>query len=121
MHRTIVFVTHDFDEAIKLGDRIAIMKDGEFDQVGTAEDLITRPATDYVREFTKAVSRAKVLTASSVMDDDAVVPASRSVSRGTSVEAIIALLLADPEPIAVVGEDGERVGSVDRSAVIELI
>ena len=60
MHRTIVFITHDFAEAIKLGDRIAIMRDGAFDQVGTAAELITNPATDYVREFTKDIPKTKV-------------------------------------------------------------
>ena len=67
LQRTIVFITHDFAEAIKLGDRIAIMKDGAFDQVGTAFELITNPATDYVEEFTKEIPKAKVLTAGAVM------------------------------------------------------
>ena len=67
LQRTIVFITHDFAEAIKLGDRIAIMKDGVFDQVGTAAELITNPATDYVREFTEDIPKVKVLTAGDVM------------------------------------------------------
>ena len=67
MQRTIVFITHDFDEALRLGDRIAIMKDGVFDQIGTPEEIVLHPATDYVREFTKDVPKAKVLTARSVM------------------------------------------------------
>src|SRR5690606_19333613 len=67
LNKTIVFITHDFDEAIRLADRIASMKDGAIMQVGTPEELVTRPATDYVAEFTRDVSRAKVLTAASVM------------------------------------------------------
>ena len=67
LQRTLVFITHDFAEAIKLGDRIAIMKDGVFDQIGTAAELITKPATDYVREFTRDIPKAKVLTAADVM------------------------------------------------------
>ena len=59
----IVFITHDFAEALRLGDRIAIMKDGVFDQVGTPEEIVAAPATDYVREFTTDVPKAKVLTA----------------------------------------------------------
>ena len=66
MQRTIVFITHDFAEALRLGDRIAIMKDGSFDQVGTPEEIITQPATDYVREFTNDIPRAKVLGVRSV-------------------------------------------------------
>ena len=54
--RTIVFITHDFDEALRLGDRIAIMKDGVLDQVGTPEEVVAEPATDYVREFTTHVA-----------------------------------------------------------------
>ena len=68
LQRTIVFITHDFSEAIKLGDRIAIMKDGGFDQVGTATELISDPATDYVREFTKEIPKAKVLTTAAVLE-----------------------------------------------------
>ena len=67
LHKTIVFVTHDFDEAIRLGDRIAIMKDGRIDQIGAAEDLVIDPSTDYVREFTKNIPREKVLTLAAIM------------------------------------------------------
>ena len=67
LHKTIVFITHDFDEAIRLADRIAIMKDGEVIQVGTPEELVVSPATDYVAEFTRDVQRAKVISARSIM------------------------------------------------------
>lgn len=67
MKKTIVFITHDLDEAIKLGDRIAIMKDGEIVQVGTSEDILTAPADDYVKSFVEKVERGKIVTASSVM------------------------------------------------------
>ncbi len=55
LHKTIVFVTHDIDEAIRLADRIVIMKDGAVEQTGTAEEIVLHPATDYVRDFTRAV------------------------------------------------------------------
>jgi glycine betaine/proline transport system ATP-binding protein len=61
LKKTIVFITHDFDEAIRLADRIAIMKDGALVQVGTPEELILHPATDYVAEFTRDVQRSKVM------------------------------------------------------------
>lgn len=67
MKRTIVFITHDLDEAIKLGDRIAIMKDGEIVQVGTPEEILTDPANAYVTRFTESVDRGRIVTASSVM------------------------------------------------------
>ena len=66
-HRTILFITHDLDEALKLGDRIAIMKDGAVVQVGTPEEILSRPANDYVRDFVENVDRSKVITAGSVM------------------------------------------------------
>jgi glycine betaine/proline transport system ATP-binding protein len=67
LHKTVVFITHDLDEALKLGDRIAIMKDGIIDQIGTPETILTEPATDYVRTFVENVDRSKVLMAGSVM------------------------------------------------------
>jgi len=67
MKKTIVFITHDLDEAIKLGDRIAIMKDGEIVQVGTSEDILTAPADDYVESFVEKVERGRIITAASVM------------------------------------------------------
>ena len=69
MKKTIVFITHDLNEAIKLGDRIAIMKDGEVVQVGTSEEILTEPANAYVERFVESVDRSKIITASSVMVD----------------------------------------------------
>ncbi len=67
MQKTIIFITHDLDEALKLGDQIAIMKDGEIVQIGTAEDILTHPANDYVKDFVQDVNRAKIVTASAIM------------------------------------------------------
>lgn len=67
VHKTIVFITHDLDEALKLGDRIAIMKDGRVVQVGTPEDILTEPADDYVSAFVQNVDRTKIITASAIM------------------------------------------------------
>ncbi len=123
MNRTIVFVTHDFDEAIKLGDRIAIMKDGEFDQIGTAEELIAAPATDYVREFTKDVSRAQVLTVKAVirpLGADSATP-SIVVDSADSVESVLSILLAGTQDVGVVDADGVVLGVVDRGAVAALL
>lgn len=68
MHKTIVFITHDLDEAIRLGDRIAIMKDGEVIQIGTPEEILTTPANEYVSSFVEKVDRKAIITASSLMD-----------------------------------------------------
>lgn len=67
VQKTIVFITHDLNEALRIGDRIAIMKDGEVIQVGTGEEILTNPANDYVRDFVEEVDRSKVLTAANIM------------------------------------------------------
>lgn len=67
MQKTIIFITHDLDEALKIGDRIAIMKDGEIVQIGTPEEILKNPANDYVKEFVQGVNRVKVVTAGSIM------------------------------------------------------
>jgi glycine betaine/proline transport system ATP-binding protein len=67
LHRTIVFITHDLDEALKLGDRIAIMKDGVIVQIGSPEEILTEPADDYVKAFVENVDRSRVITAGTIM------------------------------------------------------
>ncbi|MEG1591836.1 quaternary amine ABC transporter ATP-binding protein [Chryseobacterium sp.] len=69
LQKTIVFITHDLDEAIKIGDRIVIMKDGVIEQIGTAEDILTDPASDYVKAFVEKVDRKTIITAKSLMFD----------------------------------------------------
>jgi glycine betaine/proline transport system ATP-binding protein len=117
--RTMVFITHDFDEALRLGDRIAIMKDGVLDQIGTPEDVVAHPATNYVREFTTHVPQAEVLTAQRVMG--AVRDCARHTDATAKVADLIPMLLADPSPIAVHNSDGEPVGSVDAAGVAEML
>lgn len=120
--RTVVFITHDFDEALRLGDRIAIMKDGVLDQIGTPEQIVAEPATDYVREFTNHVVPAEVLTARRVMGP--VQPCTRQADAGAKVSELIPLLLADPSPIAIHDGSAGAVGSVaatDLAAVLERV
>jgi|SRR5690554_128879 len=69
LHKTIVFITHDLDEAMKVGDRIAIMKDGVVEQIGTAEDILTNPATEYVEAFVEKMDRKTIITAETLMFD----------------------------------------------------
>ncbi|MCK9486455.1 MAG: glycine betaine/L-proline ABC transporter ATP-binding protein [Dehalococcoidia bacterium] len=71
LQKTVVFITHDLNEAMRLGDRIAVMKDGAIVQIGTSEEILTKPATDYVAAFTQDVDPNRVLTASSIMRDAA--------------------------------------------------
>jgi glycine betaine/proline transport system ATP-binding protein len=120
LHKTIVFITHDFLEAIKLGDRIAIMKDGEIVQIGTPEQIVAHPVNDYVREFTKDVPRVKVLTARSVMkpvhDKEALI--GKAIAIDTTLEALIPLTVDSDQDVPIVDEQHNLVGLVDRKAVM---
>ena len=121
LRKTIVFITHDFDEAIRLADRIAIMKDGEIVQAGTPEDIVLNPATEYVEEFTRAVPRAKVVRAGSVMtQDDGDAPEAAVSARATIAEAA-PLFLQGAERLRVTDESGETIGVLRRDDVIELM
>ncbi len=122
LHKTIVFITHDFDEAIRLADRIAIMKDGAIIQTGTPEELVVAPSTDYVAEFTRDIPRAKVLTVGSVMS-------AGEVAGETAGEVAVTDRIADvadrveaaDRPYAVLDESGRQVGSIGRAAVIDVL
>ena len=117
--RTIVFITHDFDEALRLGDRIAIMKDGVLDQVGTPEEVVANPATHYVREFTTTCPQAEVLTARRVMGS--VRECSRQADASAKIADLIPMLLADPSPIAVHDGDDRRGRQRRRRGVAALL
>jgi glycine betaine/proline transport system ATP-binding protein len=117
LQKTMIFITHDLAEALKLGDRIAIMKDGRFVQVGTPEEVVARPADDYVADFTRDVPRAHVLTARSIMRPADGRTDGPSVAPDTVVQELIPLFADDDVTIRVV--DGEDVvGVVDRRAIM---
>ena len=118
--RTIVFITHDFAEAIRLGDRVAIMKDGQLDQIGTPEELVLNPATDYVREFVTDVPRERVLRAGSVMAAPAP-GASVAVSRSARISEVLAALVSSDAPVAVLDDADRVIGSIDRARVATLL
>jgi glycine betaine/proline transport system ATP-binding protein len=125
LKKTIVFITHDFDEAIRLADRVAIMKDGEVVQTGTPEDLVLRPADAYVAEFTRNVVRAKVLQASSIMHPlPEPLPEggwSATVEAVAKVADIAGLVSQQPGPIAVVDGKGQPMGMLHRQDVINVM
>jgi len=119
VRKTMIFITHDLAEALKLGDRIAIMKDGRFVQVGTPEEVVAHPADDYVADFTKDVPRAHVLTARAIMRPaNGQAPADGPmVAPGTIVQDLISIVAETDRTIRVV-DDGAVVGVVDRAAVM---
>ena len=115
LHKTIVFITHDFDEAIRLADRIAIMHDGVIEQLGTAEELITDPATDYVAAFTKDVPRSKLLRVRTLMGpvDEA---SEGEVPGDAKVASVAREILNAHAPVRGV-EGGEVIGSITGAQV----
>ena len=121
LHKTIVFITHDFDEAIRLADRIAIMKDGEVIQIGTPEELVIKPATDYVAEFTRDVQRAKVISARSLMRACEASDHGGTVAPEARISSFSAKIIAAKKPFAVVNGTGKPIGEVTPEAVIDLL
>ncbi len=122
LRKTIVFITHDFDEAIRLADRIAIMKDGAIIQIGTPEELVTDPATDYVAEFTREIPRAKVLSARSVMTPAAPdTPFAGRVTAETKIEDLAAQVVDQDAPVAVTTGAGAVIGQLTRESVLDVL
>ena len=121
LKKTIVFITHDFDEAIRLADRIAIMKDGEIVQSGTPEDIVLNPATEYVEEFTRAVPRAKVVRVTSVMKPATGRPPKNEVSDRSTIAEAATLFLEGAERLRVNATDGSFVGILHKTDVVDLM
>ena len=123
LNKTILFVTHDFDEALRLADRIAIMKDGIIEQLDTPANIVLNPATEYVRKFTEEVPREKVLKIEAVMDplDSSEELANLRVSKDAIIETVAEAVLNEQKPIAVVDENDKIVGVVHNSKVIHVL
>ncbi len=124
LNKTILFVTHDFDEALRLADRIAIMKEGVIEQLDTPANIVLNPATDYVQKFTEDVPREKVLKIESVMDalDSSEELSDLKVSKDAIIESVAEMVLSQEKPIAVVDSNtNEVVGVVHSSKVINVL
>jgi len=117
MHKTIIFITHDLDEALKLGDRIVIMRDGEIIQEGTPDAIVTTPANDYVAEFVRDVSKAKVIRAETIMQE----PASVVRESQSPQEAIVTLESQDSKVAFVVSEEDIVKGIVTATIADSLV
>jgi glycine betaine/proline transport system ATP-binding protein len=120
LHKTIVFITHDFEEAVRLADRIAIMKDGKIIQVATPEELVVNPATGYVEEFTRHIPRSKVLTVGGVMARGGT-GSGDPVPQSARISDVAERIITAEAPVPVADADGRIVGSIDRQAVAKVI
>lgn len=113
LHKTIVFITHDLDEALRLGDRIAILRDGEVVQEGTGQDIVLNPANAYIESFVKEVNRGRVVLVESVMQPGSDTGASLSVEAGTQLESVARVMSdASVNSVNVVDAQGDVVGQV---------
>jgi glycine betaine/proline transport system ATP-binding protein len=122
LEKTVVFITHDLQEALKLGDQIAIMRDGRFVQVGTPEEVVAHPVDDYVRDFVRDVPRTHVLTAGGIMRGPIDVDATEgTVAATTLVSDLLPIVVATERPIAVLDDGGRVCGSVDRLSVLRAL
>ncbi|AXG76979.1 ATP-binding cassette domain-containing protein [Streptomyces paludis] len=140
LKKTIVFITHDLNEAMRLGDRIAVMRDGEIVQLGTAEDILVTPANDYVASFTQDVDRSRVLTAGAIMADPDTVIGTRTEGGEelrTAQDVIDAAPAVVPEStpiidlftpcstsgvaVAVVDDEGALLGVVPRARLLAVL
>ena len=123
LNKTILFVTHDFDEALRLADRIAIMKDGVIEQLDTPADIVLNPATEYVHKFTEDVPREKVLTIESVMDplNSSEMLSDLKVSKDAIIETVAEAVLSEQNPVPVTGANDQVVGVLHPSKVIHVL
>jgi len=123
LNKTILFITHDFDEALRLADRIAIMKDGLIEQLDTPANIVLSPKTEYVRKFTEEVPREKVLKIEAIMDkaiNDKDVN-KISVSKDAIIETVAEKILSQENAVNVLDDNKKIVGSVKPSKIIQTV
>ncbi len=122
LHKSIVFVTHDFDEAVRLGDRIAIMKDGLLVQIGTSEKLVTEPADGYVKAFVENAPKAKLISVGKIMKpgqsgDNGFEP----VKSDAVLEDVAQRIMLSEKAVPVTNKQGEIVGSIDKATIVKVL
>ncbi len=127
LNKTTVFITHDLDEAIRIGNRIAIMKDGVIVQIGTPEDIVTKPADDYVEDFVEGISKLKLVFAHSIMEDISSYKPARGedlaksprTSHDTDLDHLIDIATTTKQPIVIQNDKGKDVGVVNKSTLLK--
>jgi len=128
LKKTTIFITHDLDEAVRIGDRIAIMRDGKMVQMGTAEDIVMEPADDYVADFVAGISRLKVVHAHAVMQpigayistQGPINADAQHVKQDETLSTLINLAIDDDNPI-VVQSDGKDAGIITRADLLRTV
>ena len=123
LHKTILFVTHDFDEALRLADRIAIMKDGIIEQIDTPAKIVLNPSTDYVARFTNDVPREKVLKCKNVMEEigDLSDLSELRVPHNAIIETVAEAVLNEPKPVAVIDDNDKTIGILNSKSIVHIL
>ena len=123
LSKTIVFITHDFDEALRLADRIAIMKDGEVEQCDTPDRIVLDPATEYVAKFTEDIDKAHVVHAGALAKPlNGTPPDGEPVPAGDTIRHLARQLVNDPrEQIPVADAEGGLIGAMSRQAALDML
>ncbi|MEC4674142.1 MAG: betaine/proline/choline family ABC transporter ATP-binding protein [Nitrospirota bacterium] len=123
LHKTILFVTHDFDEALRLADRIAIMKDGIIEQIDAPANIVLNPATEYVAKFTNEVPREKVLKCADVMEEveDPLNLSKLRVSKDAIIETVAEGILNARRPVPVLDEKQKMIGVLNKKTIIHIL
>lgn len=120
LNKTIVFITHDFDEALRLADRIAIMKDGAVEQCDTPDQIVLHPATEYVRKFTEDIDKARVVHAGVLAKPDQTGKGD-AVDAGMTVHKLARLLVNDKRDFIPVTRDGASIGAMSRAEALDIL
>ena len=121
LKKTIMFITHDLDEALKLGDKIAILNGGKLVQNGRPEEILLNPADDYVTKFVQDVNRAKVLKIKSIMKDGSLSSENPTVHMNNNIESCLPIILESRKELNVVDDSGAYVGSVSDSEIASIL
>ena len=118
--KTILFITHDFDEALKIGDRIAVLKDGAVQQVGKPEDIVLRPANEHIEDFVREVNKARAIHVRSIMERGEHEPCAQAVSKDARCEDVLPLF-AENQWVGVLDDSGTQIGRVTAKQVIKAL
>ena len=121
LNNTIRFITHDFDEALRRADRIAIMKDGLIEQLDTPANIVLNPKTEYVRKFTEEVPREKVLLIEDVMDKSTNDLGNLKVLKDETIENVAENILTQEKSVAVIDANNKIVGSINPTKIINTV
>ena len=120
LHKTIIFITHDLDEALKIGDRIAILRDGSMVQDSDPQEIIMNPADDYVSDFIKDINRARVIQAKSIMTHTKNKSTGPVVKENMVLEDILQIMSDDPsKPVTIENSKGNITGKIEMANLIE--